>query len=38
MLETKFGVNWMNHSEVIASLSVFPVSSAAILDFAKMTF
>jgi hypothetical protein len=32
---TKFGVNRMNRSEVIAFLSVFPVSSAAILDFAK---
>jgi hypothetical protein len=32
---TKFGANRMNRSEVIAFLSVFPVSSVAILDFAK---
>jgi hypothetical protein len=38
MLETKFGVNRMNHSEVTAFLSVFPVSSTAMLDFEKWHF
>ena len=38
MPETKFGANRVNHSEVITFLSLFPVSSAAILDFEKCHF
>ena len=38
MPETKFGANRMNRSEVITFLSLFPVSSAAILDFEKCHF
>ena len=35
MLKTKFGANRMNRSEIIPFSSIFPVSSAAILDFEK---
>jgi hypothetical protein len=35
MTATKFGENRINRFEVIAFLTVFPVSSAAILDFGK---
>jgi len=35
MLQAKFGANRLKRSEVIPFLNVFPVSSAAILDFEK---